>query len=516
MKTFNYKKSIYIIATGLLLTGTSCSDDYLKDDKYDGINQEIVFNDPETAEAVVNSAYDAFQGGPVEYLTKAIYYPANFLTQDFRNIGSDAFFQTFQVPTTFGALNAMWEQNYKGIGRANNAIFNIDKMVDDGKIEEEYGHRLVAESYALRGIYHSLLASNFGGVPIVTKTAERIENPRAPRNTQEEVFRQVVEDMQYAVEYLPWEYSSENVGRITRGAAYAYMGSAYMWLGEYQNAIDAYTQLEGHYELEANFLDIHDFDNQNGKESIFEIQLYDGSGDLGWGRNDNVTILQSFTMPNEIGNGGGGYAVPTKALYDSFEEGDERKLATLIGPGDEHPDPVINISDYKYVEDNFNAMNTLGTPSEPWLGVDGLPGREGYYEVKLWRNPKVDGWAGPNIFGGQNLIFLRYGQVVLSMAEAYHRLGDDAKAQEYLMKIRNRAGLTTMPEDGDMMNIIIEEYRHELAGEFSLWWILRRSGRHIEYIQDHFGITIPNGKDLMPIPQEQIDVNPNLEQNPGY
>ena len=90
----NFKK-LKITSICLFLTMLGCSDDYLIDKQYDGVTDEIVFNDPETASAVVTSVYDTFQGGPVEYLTKAVFYPANFLTQDFKNIGSDAFFQTF-------------------------------------------------------------------------------------------------------------------------------------------------------------------------------------------------------------------------------------------------------------------------------------------------------------------------------------------------------------------------------------------------------------------------------------
>ena len=507
-------KKLKITSICLFLTMLGCSDDYLIDQQYDGVTDEIVFNDPETASAVVTSVYDTFQGGPVEYLTKAVFYPANFLTQDFKNIGSDAFFQTFQIPVTFVPFNNMWTQNYIGIGRANNAIYNINLMVEEGDIDAEYGNRLISESRVLRGVLYSIMASNFGGVPIVTQTAERIEDPEAPRNTQEEVFRQVIEDMEMAAEYLPWEYPESETGRITKGAAYAYMGSAYMWLGEYQNAIEAFEMLEGHYTLEDDFLAIHANDNQNNNESIFEVQLYDESGDLGWGRDDNKTFIQSFTMPNEIGNGGG-YAVPTEALYNSFEDGDERRSATLIGPGEEHPDPIIDIAMYENVQQNFGGINTLGTEEDPWTGIDGIPGREGYYAVKLWRNPIVDGWSGPNIFGGQNLIFLRYGEVLLSLAESYHKIGNDSKSMEYLMRVRNRAGLEQPPQ-GELMNSILEEYRHELAGEFSLWWVLRRSGDHIEYIQDRFDIAIPEGKDLMPIPQQQIDINPNLTQNPGY
>ncbi|MCX2680479.1 RagB/SusD family nutrient uptake outer membrane protein [Galbibacter sp. EGI 63066] len=499
---------------GFILCLSGCSEEFLQDQKYDGLSDEVIFSSEETAVASVTGVYDTFQGSPIEYLTKAVFYPANFLTQDFLNIGADTFFQTFEIPTTFPAFNNMWIQNYKGIGRANTALDNLLPAVERGDIDAELGNRLMGECYAIRGILYSLLASNFGGVPIVVEPAGGNVDAFAPRNTQDEVFQQIVLDMQEAVKVLPWSYDAENLGRVTKGTAYAYMGSAYMWLGEYEKAIEAFEALEGHYTLEEEFLDIFAYDNQNGKESIFEIQLYDSEGDLGWGHTDNVTFLQSFTMPNEIANGGG-YSAAAKALYDSFESGDERKLATVIGPGDEHPDPLINISDYPNIQENFGGINTCGTIDEPWLGIDGLPGREGYYGVKTWRNPTVDGWSGPNIFGGRNLIFMRYGEVLLSLAECYHRLGDNATAMDYVMQVRNRAGLTDEPS-GNMIDVIIDEYRHELVGEFSLWWLFRRTGEHERYLQEEFGVTVPSGRDLMPIPQEQIDINPNLTQNPGY
>ncbi len=491
-----------------------CSDEYLQDKKRDGLNDQVVFGSDETASAAIIGIYDVLQGSPAEYITKAIFYPANFLTQDYLNIGADTFFQTFEIPTTFGPFNALWTQNYAGIGRANTALVNLDPAIASGNVSEELGTRLIGESYAMRGMLYSVLASNFGGVPLVLQPAGGDADPFAPRNTQDEVFQQVVLDMQEAIKRLPWEYDEANEGRFTKGAAYAYMGSAHMWLGQYDQAIDAYEKMDPHYSLEEDYLAIHADNNKNGKESVFEIQMSDETGSLSWGRGDNVTFIQSFSMPNEVANGGG-YSAATKALYDSFEDGDMRKLFSVIGPGDKHPDPLISISEYKNVQEKFDSINTVGTVENPWLGTDGLPGRQGYYSVKLWRNPIVDGWSGPDIFGGQNIILVRYGQVLLSLAESYHRAGNESMAMKTLMRVRNRAGLTTEPT-GDFINVILDEYRHELSGEFSAWWLYRRTGEHIEYLKEIYNVTVPNGKDLMPIPQEQIDANPNLVQNPGY
>ncbi|MEC5165467.1 tetratricopeptide (TPR) repeat protein [Flavobacterium sp. PL11] len=305
---------------GLLLTAVfviGCSDEYLIDKKLDGITDATVYGSKETIVAVVNGVYDTFQSDQDEVIIKGIFYPQNFLTQDYLNVGADDFFQTFKIPTVFGAFNKMWIQNYKGIGRANTALVNIEPAIKAGKIEAELGNRLKGECYVIRGMLYSMLATNFAGVPIVLLPPGGNVDAFAPRNTQNQVFEQVVLDMQEAVKVLPWEYDAANKGRVTKGTAYAYMGNAYMWLKQYDKAIEAYKAMEGYYQLEPNFLDVFAYKNKNGKESIFEIQMYDQSGDLSWGRNDNVSNIQSFNMPNEIN--GGGYAAASKTYYDSFE-----------------------------------------------------------------------------------------------------------------------------------------------------------------------------------------------------
>lgn len=93
-----------------------------------------------------------------------------------------------------------------------------------------------------------------------------------------------------------------------------------------------------------------------------------------------------------------------------------------------------------------------------------------------------------------------------------------------IQQIRNRAFGKLLdpsievpqPIETDVLKIIMDEYRHELTGETSLWFLLRRTGEHVNYIKEKYGITIPTGKDLMPIPQTQIGLNQYLEQNPGY
>jgi hypothetical protein len=432
------------------------------------------------------------------------------------------------VPASFDPLNIFWVRCYAGIARANSAFPIIEKMRADGVMDEAMAKRLTGEAYYLRGVFYYYLATNFGGVPLELKIVT--DNGLHPRNTQDEVFASVASDMTLAAELLPWreEMQAADLGRATKGAAYAYLGGANMWLKKYPEAVTAYNQLEGHYQLMENFIDVHEFSKQNNKESIFEVQFFAPEGSIqDWNHSNLTHWISSFGMPEEVSNYG--YAYADKKLYDSFESGDTRKLATVIGPGDVHPSPSIRIANYPNMKANYTVngvtMNTNGTVAKPFKGADGA--RSGYYGTKMWRDPNVTGGTGtPNyIFSGQNIIMMRYAEVLLSKAEAQFRAGDQAGALASVQKVRDRAfGKLTNPSavvpapaaGTDVLNVILDEYRHELAGEVSLWFDLRRSGQHREFVQKTYGINIPAGKDLMPIPQAVLGSNGTLTQNPSY
>lgn len=506
-------KSIYWGVFAILaLVPFSCKD-FLDETDTRSVTEDVLFQKPEDGIALVNAIYDTFHDG--DFINKSLWYSANFLSQDFHNYGADVFFETYEVPANFDPLNIMWRRSYQGIARANSAIPIIEKMLADEIIDESLANRLTGEAYFLRGVFYYYLASMFGGVPLELQTVT--DDGRHPRNTQDEVFSQVAKDMETAANLLPWkeDLGTENLGRATKGAAIAYKGAAQMWVKDYDGAVTTFNLLEGKYQLEENFLNIHEYSNQNqSPESIFELQYLEGA-DQSWGHANETIWFGSFHMPEEVSTFGYSYADPK--LYNSFEAGDERKLATVIGPGDEHPSSAIEIKNYPRVQELFGGINTLGTVENPWKGADGQ--RSGYYSMKTWRDPNVQGATGSpqTIFGGQNIILMRLGEVLLSKAEALYRSGDESAARDIInLEIRERAGLDPVSITEDFMDVLLNEYRHELSGEFSLWFLLRRAGEHKQYVKEEFGITIPNGKDILPIPQEVILNNETIEQNDGY
>ncbi|MES2731117.1 MAG: RagB/SusD family nutrient uptake outer membrane protein, partial [Bacteroidota bacterium] len=405
-------KNIYLLALGsVMLLPMSCKDSFLEEKNTKAINEAFLFKKKDDAYALLSGIYDTFHDG--DYIIKSLFYQANFLSQDFKNIGADVFFESYEVPTTFNALTILWRRSYAGIAEANNAIPIIAKMKDDGVIDQQLANQLTGEALFLRGLFYTLLASDFGGVPVMLGDVN--EEVRRRRSSQDEVFAQVEIDMKAASALLPWkqDQKTEDIGRATKGAALAYMGDAQMWQKKYAEAAATYEQLVGKYHLEEEFLKIHEFNNQNGKESIFEVQFMK-SGDMEWGASNDVNGLTQFCMPNEVA--GAGWAVARKSLYDSFEAGDKRKFPTVIGPGDEHPSPAIQIKNYKFVKEKHGGINTLGTKEKPFTA----DGRTGYYGVKTWRDPSVN---ETKFRSEQNIMLLRYGQVLLSKAEAYLKSG---------------------------------------------------------------------------------------------
>jgi len=538
------RKSIFWVALGVLLIPLACSRNFLNPTDTNGTTAASLFHTPQDGISLVNAIYDGFQHDNQNFVLKGLWYNANYTTQDFFNWGADVSYNTYQFPTDFASLPVYWNDSYQGIARANSAFPIIRQMNQQGIITDSLANFLLGQAFFLRGIFYYYMACTFGGVPLELNV---ITNGLHPRSTQDSVFKQVVSDMDSASQLLPWpqQLAPADLGRCTKGAALGYKGAAEMWLKEYSTAIADFQTLIPHYTLLTNFMSIHEYNNQNNAESIFELQFSLPSGQTpDWSYSNNeVTWQSSFMWPWETSNFG--YTYSNKLLYTSFEAGDTRKPASIIGPNDSIASPGIvaigGIKNYAQViagfagtlslpashftDSNGKIMNTCGKTGDLWTGDQPGQPRSGYYGMKYWRDPNVSGNTPSavdgktHIFGDQNITLLRLGEIYLDLAECQFQTGDQADATNTLMIVRNRAwggSAPASPFGPDFMQIMLQEYRHELAGEMSTWYDMRRTGLQIAYIQNTFGVTIPSGHDLLPIPQSEIATNPLLTQNPGY
>ena len=572
----NTKNIILIGLIATLLMPLGCKKSFLTQTNTFQSSADATFQKSSDVVALVNSIYDTYQNS--DLLKKSIWYYANFQTHDWFNYGGDIVWNYYGIPADFYALPAFWNNAYIGIARANAAFEIIAKAKAKGIVTPALADRLTGEAYFLRGMTYYYLAGTFGGVPLELNS---ITNGLTPRSSQDSVFAQVIADMKQAETLLQSKavLPASDLGRATKGAAYGYEGAAHMWLKNYAAALTAFNnpELTNNYHLLPNFVDVHEFDKQNNDESLFEVQFIvsgSQSWDGGWQAGGEVAWIDDFSWPEEVSNFGYDYGNP--ALWLSYQAGDKRKLATIVGPGDSSISPGIirkggiksyapvisgfAAGDLRYTGDDGKIINTCGSLARPWYGVSDQK-RSGYYCAKKWRDPTLSGGAGSQvIFGSQNQILLRFAEILLSRAECKIRTGDIAGGMADLKLVRDRAWGGTAPavmQDGanydgtpaapitDPLQMVYSEYRHELTGEYSLFYNLRRAGPGIAaaFIQKAYGTvagsnnpianpapgpthdgkphgvfnaSLPANRDLLPIPQGARGLNPNLTQNPGY
>ena len=136
---------------GLLSMVNSGCEDFLDQKDTSGINENSLFLKAEDGYSLVTGVYSTFHFS-VDYMLKGIWFTANFPTQDFHNDGSDTFWNTYEVPTDFDALNTFWVGNYIGISRANAAIPILQRMKDNGVLSEKEANTGARTETALSGV----------------------------------------------------------------------------------------------------------------------------------------------------------------------------------------------------------------------------------------------------------------------------------------------------------------------------------------------------------------------------
>src|SRR5450432_1688149 len=575
----NMKYIIPIALSVALILPLACSKNFLETTNTFQSTTDATFQKSNDVVSLINSIYDTYQNS--DLLKKSLWYYANFQTHDWFNWGGDVQWNQYQISPTFGQLPSLWNNAYIGIVRANSAFGIISDAKAKGIVTSDLADRLTGEAYFLRGMTYYYLAGTFGGVPLELSA---VTDGLTPRSTQDSVFGQVVSDMQQAEKLLLSKTTLpvSELGRATKGAAYGYEGAAQMWLKNYTAALAAFNnpELTSNYHLLTNFITVGEYDHQNNDESLFEIQFNAGGGsqswDGSWQAGGEIAWIDDFSWPEEIT--GQGYDYGNPGLWLSYQAGDLRKIATIAGPGDSLISPGIiakwgGIKGYpvvktsfasgnvNYVGDDGKVINTAGPLNNPWYGQDGL--RTGYFCSKKWRDPNLTGSNADqngksNIFGDQNQILLRYAEILLDRAECKIRTGDVSGGMADIKLVRDRAwgGSSPAMQDGanydgtastpitDPLQMVYSEYRHELTGEYSLFYDLRRAGAQdaADFINNAYGTTnnllpVPNpapgpthdgqvhglynaaltlSHEILPIPQSAIGLNPNLSQNPGY
>ncbi|WP_037316138.1 RagB/SusD family nutrient uptake outer membrane protein [Salegentibacter sp. Hel_I_6] len=484
MKYLN-KIFITLFAISVLI---SCSEDFLDVDSRDRITAEDR-DENFTAEDFVTGVYGNFTGFSYAFsylgITEIISDNADKGSADSDTGGDKHVLDDLTFSSTIASLRAMWETWYKTIGRANYAI---------AVAQEENGentNRLIGEAKFLRAVNYFFLVRSFGdvtiqgemtledGSPVIDSDADLSE-----RIPSDEVYDYIEQDLLDAIDVLPAksEYSSQDLGRATRGAAQALLSKVYLYQENWTMAAEMANAVisSGEYGLEPNFEDIWREYSENGVESIFEIQA----------RGEPIAkgVQQYSQVQGARGTSGWGWGfnVPSENLVDAFDaEGDEiRKNATIIFAGETLWDGRVvdpSVENPRYNEKAYSSAN-----------------------------------AGDS-HGDKNVRMLRYAEVLLIKAEAEAQLGNIGAAEAALNQVRNRVDLAAVSGLGqqELLEKIWNERRLELAFEHDRWFDLIRTRQAPEAMAAD-GKSFQERHYLFPIPENQLIQTPEMEQNPGW
>ncbi|WP_147676600.1 RagB/SusD family nutrient uptake outer membrane protein [Algibacter pacificus] len=495
MNKINIKTNVYklLLLVTLILTN-SCSEDFIDLSPKSNANVETFFKNQEDIERAINGSYSALTLSGVYGTSMPI---LGELRSDNAEMGSTASSRAnyyalseFRTQATFSLYEDTWDDHYEGISRVNLILSKIE----DISMDENDKKRIKGECTFLRGIFYFNLVRVFGAVPLVTKNLTSIEESYSyGRNEVQEVYEQIVEDFSYAKETLPVSVNEDEIGRATQGAALAMLGKVYLTIGNYNSAKEKLIELiqTGRYKLLDNYADLWDVSKENHAESIFDVQM-EASDTYDTASNYAERFFPYGYVNMGVITASGGYNIPTEDMIAAYETGDIRK----------------NIS----IQESWTS------------GDDEITGLEGRFCTKYSDFP-----ANTASGSDDNWPVIRYADVLLMYAEALNEIGYQANGEafKYLNLIRNRAGLLDKTSNNSNPELLIsnqeefrlaleQERRVELAFEGHRWFDLVRTKRAIEVMSSQNG-GISNYQLLYPIPQSQIDVNPDkIKQNPEY
>lgn len=492
-----------IIYTGISLFAillTACSD-FLNKEPYEDPSAETI-KDEASAIAMVNAAYQPMQR-PKLFNMRIWALDIIAGNSEVGAGGGDDGIETIQLanfvagPDNFAAID-LWRGPNPGILYCNTVLANVPGM----DINEDIKNRCIGEAKFLRATYYFILVQLFGDVPLSLTPIGPDDNLFPTRTNKNKIYSEVIiPDLLEAIELLPRreEYSNIDLGRASKGAAAGMLAKVYLTLGQYQECIDMCDMVDSFgYVLNPDYSDCFGGEekHKNTAESLFEIQYYGLTNAGFWDDTNQACWLSTYMGPRNSGWVGGGYGwnQPTEEFMGLYEAGDLRKDKTVLYEGC----PPFDGKPYK------GSMSYTGYNVRKFL-------------VPLSVSPDYN-------TNSASIIVLRYADVLLMKAEALNELGYTTDAEEPLYKVRNRAGLTDRADVEDlsqeeMRDKIRKERRIELAFEGHRWFDLIRwdGGQYVLNFLHSIGKVNAQQKHLLlPIPQKEIDANPNLKQNPGY
>ncbi|MDP4277364.1 MAG: RagB/SusD family nutrient uptake outer membrane protein [Bacteroidota bacterium] len=535
------KSVIFNIATFLLLIAgmTSCNDDFLQQTRLDAVGTATYWNSRANVESNLAACYSvnvwekwsAIRMYVPDFLRGDDCFPEHFVNWYGRsgNFTNNSSYEG-------SSENTIWEMYYKGIFYCNQVIAYTPNSTE---ISDAAKDSLIAEARFLRGFYHFELYKHFKNIIYLDYLPESLNELYPSQTPEADILTKLVADFTFAAQYLPKKWDSDNTGRATMGAAYGYLGKTYLWFKEYDKAATAFAEVD---KLGYTLLSSSNWGKQfygtaeNSTESIFEIQFREsGVADnrynllqfiftpYYWGEFiASDTLFNAFRSELTTDGKFDPRLTQSIAWYDAknvYWKGDSIK-GTICREGTDSA--IVQASDIPYYKTTFEKYGVF------WGNRASVDFYKSSWISHRWIKKYTE--VGKDFLGdemtGINVIKMRYADVLLMEAEALNEAGHPDQAVVPYNKVRKRSKMkeaSTTISQADLRAAIRMERWKELAFEGHRAFDLRRWYSGEELKQHYINVNYPsagnfqvNKHELLPIPLEDMQANPNLKQNPGY
>lgn len=529
------KKNIYLkllLFAAVILT--SCNEEFLELQPLNAYSDVAVWSDPILAETFVNGIYFKMEipNGDMKYGTP------NYVDElHRRDGGSQLNFNNSRItPDQMNWRNELpsWNNLYVNIRSCNKFLENAAKLPDDGTLVDGVTkkNRLIGEVHFLRAWFYMRLTSLYGGVPIIDKPYQLVDDFFAPRNTYKECVDFMVADCDAAASLLPEKHTIDKFSRATKGAALALKSRVLIYAASdlYNTTVfPGYSNPELIGYTDGNRAARYQAAKDAAK-AVMDLNLYSlfrptpaptdsvamnfealfNSKDC----IEDIMVRYASTTSYDVNyswmnlSGPNGYHCRgSNAPIDNLVRDYERKDGTRFNWNN----PVHAAAPYKYRDPRFYAtifyegakwrtrapgefpLDPIGviqvgrwerwnsqtnTMYEQW-GLDTRKGPNspfegaytGYY-IRKYFDPAVDAQFFVPEVGWR---YFRYAEILLNYAEACIGLGQDEEARTYINMIRRRAGMPPVTESGiALRDRYRNERRIEMAAEDHRFFDVRR------------------------------------------
>lgn len=426
-----------------------------------------------------------------------------------------------------GGVQNHWQYLYELVHRSNTVIRNVENM----PISRETIDRVTGEAKFLRAMAYFRMLNCWGGVPYYDETCDinmEFSNLKSPRSSTEEIRGHIIDDLTEAIEKLPVSWEAADLGRATKGAAYALRGKVYLFNRQWDEAIADFEEIvynKSHnygYSLHPDYNSLFRlYNGSHSPEMIFSIQSIDGNT-AGYALDIASYFGNKSTMRLIAGN----RIVPSVTLVDMYENLDgspfdwddmfpgfndggaetrKKYLCVAIDQGSTTVTSTLDCDTTKVMDayrlrDPRLCLNVI-TPYSHYLGTDagsspmdkqfvladptkgGAPmeamafirnseGWNSYFWRKWIPTGNLDGYWGEYNRTPYEFPLIRLGDVILMLAEAYNEAGETDKAVIELNKIRARAGMPELNSGASWLAVsgkeeMAERIRRERAFELA-------------------------------------------------